>query len=271
MNSIHNNGPDDKLLNDELEKLAQAYQQVPPEEPPELLDQAILNKARRAVEKRDYWLDFGWIKGLTTAAVVVLAVSVILTQRQPVSLEDNILAPTDAPETELIGKLREPRHNVADDQQEESKELSNELRKDMSQTIPAASTPETQAGSRTQTLAARKPQREMRAKKSLQSERSVLEEDLMRENTPVEAEIVKSAAVGFADEPPLVGAGALAIDLLKADSDKISQEKSLSSSEEEQLQAILVLKRAGDNSWKAGLETFIENHPDYPLPDELKN
>jgi hypothetical protein len=72
MNTIHNNGDNDKSLNDGMEKLGRAYDQLPNEEPPELLDQAILSSAHRAVEKKPHWMKFGWLHGLTTAAVVVL-------------------------------------------------------------------------------------------------------------------------------------------------------------------------------------------------------
>jgi hypothetical protein len=40
---------------------------------------------------------------------------------------------------------------------------------------------------------------------------------------------------------------------------------------EEQLRAILRMQQAGDERWKTELEAFIKSHPDYPLPDELKN
>jgi hypothetical protein len=40
---------------------------------------------------------------------------------------------------------------------------------------------------------------------------------------------------------------------------------------EEQLRAIIRMQQAGDERWKAELEAFIKSHPDYPLPDELKN
>jgi hypothetical protein len=31
------------------------------------------------------------------------------------------------------------------------------------------------------------------------------------------------------------------------------------------------MKQSGDDRWEAELKTFIESHPGYPLPDELKN
>jgi len=231
MNSIHNNGPDDKLLNDDIEKLDQAYQQLSSEEPPELLDQAILSSAHRAVEKNDHWLDFGWIHGLTTAVVVVLAVSIILTQRQPVDLDENGLSPADVrslgqtrkAESEMSGKMREQR---VDD---------------------------------------------LRANKSMLAEDALLEEKIMRANAPVEVMAASPAVAEFADEPVASGAGKIEIDAVKKDADKITVARSSLSAEDVQLQAILMLKQAGDDSWKTELKIFIENHPDYPIPEELKN
>jgi len=251
MNSIHNNGPDDNLLNDELEELGNAYQQVSSEEPPELLDQAILNSAHRAVKKRDHWLDFGWVHGLTTAAVVVLTLSIILTQRQPTGLEENGFSPIDSPaadrsrmlESELRDEVRQQRSNqVEQKKQELSKEVRRDSRKDAALVMPAASAPEIQAGSRAETTTALNAPDDFRAKKSMQSEDVPLQENILQASEPVETRSVAPSTVGFADE-----------------------------AEEAQIRAILKLKNEGDTRWKTELEKFIENHPDYPLPDELKN
>ena len=87
MNTIHNNGENEKSLSEGLDELRQAYGQLEQDEPPELLDQAILNSAHRAVEKKSHWMKFGWLHGLTTAAVFVLAFSLILNQPEPVQLQ----------------------------------------------------------------------------------------------------------------------------------------------------------------------------------------
>jgi hypothetical protein len=89
MNSIHNNGENDKSLNEDLDKLGNVYGRLEQDEPPELLDQAILNSAHRAVEKKPHWMQFGWLHGLTTAAVFILAFSIILNQREPVPGYEN--------------------------------------------------------------------------------------------------------------------------------------------------------------------------------------
>jgi len=40
---------------------------------------------------------------------------------------------------------------------------------------------------------------------------------------------------------------------------------------EQELQAIIELKKSGDESWILALEAFVERYPDYPLPDGLKD
>ncbi len=247
MNNIHNNGPDDKLLNDELEELGHTYQQNSSEEPPELLDQAILNRAHRAVEKKDHWLDFGWVHGLTTAAVVVLALSIILTQHQPAGPEEN-------------GSL-----------QELSKEVSRKAHKDAGQVMPAASAPETQTGARAEAVSASDAAGDFRAMKSIQSEDPLLREEILEANEPAETRFAKPSTVGFADESVPAEEAEIEVDAIKLDEDKIDTERLQSATEEEQVQAILMMKNAGDIRWEAELKIFIENHPDYPLPDELKN
>jgi len=251
MNSIHNNGPDDKLLNEEIEELGHTYQQLSPEEPPELLDQAILNSAHRAVEQKDHWLDFGWIHGLTTAAVIVLALSIILTQRQPTELEENGLSPA-APTA--VGRTRPIESKSKDEvrQQRSSAPATREARDD-SQT-----------------------------KKTLHSRSALLEEDKKQENmmqknmateagvsSPTEAGVSSPTELEFADEVLSAKAPDDQIGMLKTDADKARAEQSAPPSEKEQLQAILMLKQAGDARWKEALRTFTERYPDYPLPDEL--
>lgn len=92
MNSNHKHGDRNTPLEDDLGNISQAYGRLEHEEPPKLLDQAILNSAHRAVEKQPHWMQFGWLHGLTTAAVVVLAISIILHQSEPVPvLEDGVI------------------------------------------------------------------------------------------------------------------------------------------------------------------------------------
>jgi len=38
-----------------------------------------------------------------------------------------------------------------------------------------------------------------------------------------------------------------------------------------EIQAIIDLKQAGDESWRKELELFLQRYPNYPLPDGLKD
>ena len=61
------------------------------------------------------------------------------------------------------------------------------------------------------------------------------------------------------------------VDAGEIGADQIAAERSQLPAAEAQLQAILMLKHAGNDRWKAELKLFIESYPDYPLPDELEN
>lgn len=54
-------------------------------EPPDLLDQAVLNAARRDLQPARKRRPLRWLGGFATATVVVLAISVILEQQPPVT------------------------------------------------------------------------------------------------------------------------------------------------------------------------------------------
>jgi hypothetical protein len=66
------------------EALRQAWDKLPTREPPDLVDRAVLNRARAAVETPHSsrpW-SFGWPHALTTLAVIVLSVTLIVPLRE---------------------------------------------------------------------------------------------------------------------------------------------------------------------------------------------
>ena len=91
MNTHKTHGDNDSTLDKGLDELGRAYSKLEKDTPPDLLDQAILNRAHREVEKKTGWTQFGWLHGLTTAAVIVLAFSIVLQQREPVPVEEAII------------------------------------------------------------------------------------------------------------------------------------------------------------------------------------
>ena len=188
-------------------------------------------------------MDFGWIHGLTTAAVVVLALTIILTQRQPARIEESGMLPADPAS---LGRAQSPELKTNVPRRERVKtepEYKEEFRKDMLQATPSV---------------------------------GELEEDTIPVHAPAAAVVAKQAIATLADElPPSesrpIKVDAVKVDDVKTDIDRFAAERSQLSDEEAQLQAILMLKHAGDDRWKAELKIFIESYPDYPLPDELKN
>lgn len=70
----------------DLNALRQALSGPGDVEPPELLDRAVLNTARRAVGtgRGRTWLPKRWLGAVATAAVVVIALTVVMQQDQPV-------------------------------------------------------------------------------------------------------------------------------------------------------------------------------------------
>jgi len=105
MNSNHKNGKDDRSLDHELDQLDQLYHSDESIEPPDLIDQTILNKARRAVEPKNSWLDFGWIHGVTTVALVVLTFSIFTTQRETGEFEPTVGKSVERAPAEVSGQL----------------------------------------------------------------------------------------------------------------------------------------------------------------------
>jgi hypothetical protein len=80
----------DQQLDKDLDQIKAEYQGLDSPEPPDLVDQAVLNRARRAVEERpaprnlSNWYRNNWIPAVATTAVIVLALSIVI-QQQPVA------------------------------------------------------------------------------------------------------------------------------------------------------------------------------------------
>ena len=72
----------DPDLGKAAEALGAAWTKLEQTEPPDMLDQAILNAARRDLEQRTRRVRRRWLGALTTAAVVVLALAITVQQDQ---------------------------------------------------------------------------------------------------------------------------------------------------------------------------------------------
>jgi hypothetical protein len=75
------------------------------------------------------------------------------------------------------------------------------------------------------------------------------------------------------EAPPLDAASIKAMPAAVAEpvSSEIKARGRMDSTIELELQAIIELKKTGDQTWVTELEAFVKRYPDYPLPDELKN
>jgi hypothetical protein len=281
MNSIHNNGENDKSLNGELDKLSSAYARLEQDEPPELLDQAILNSAHRAVEKKPHWMKFGWLHGLTTTAVFVLAFSLILNQPESTPILEDGISNSETMRLEsgkaakkqaLDVKLLE----VKPDEFNLEMKTKGAARQDTPQNIPVATAPmsaskEINPEDRARHSASQ-VQHSPSAQESLRGKRDSLDKDaeitglLQEESATDEADMMadslKIEATYEMSQPSAAAKSALGEAEMQ-----VSEKPGI----EQELLAIIEMKQAGDNQWITELELFKERYPDYPLPDALKD
>jgi hypothetical protein len=80
MTSDKRNSGTDRSLGQDLEAIRAAWQVLPQDEPPDLLDQSVRNAAHRALPLDKRRRSVRWLGSLATAAVVVLAVAIVIRQ-----------------------------------------------------------------------------------------------------------------------------------------------------------------------------------------------
>jgi hypothetical protein len=281
MNSTHNNGENDRSLNGELDNLHSAYTRLEQDEPPELLDQAILNSAHRAVEKKPHWMKFGWLHGLTTTAVFVLAFTLVLNQPESTQVLEGDISNNEAARLESgkIAKKQAPdvkSLEIMPDELNLEMKTKGAVRRDTPQNIPVAAAPMS---------ASKEINTEDRARYSTSEvQHSLSTQESLRENRD---SLDKDAEISGALQEEIVADEAhLVVDSLKAEATyempqpRAVEEPVLGEAEsqvsekpgiEQELLAIIEMKQAGDNQWITELELFKERYPDYPLPDTLKD
>lgn len=276
MNSVHNNGENDKSLDEGMKKLDRAYTQLSDEQPPELLDQAILNSAHRAVENKPHWMQFGWLHGLTTTAVVVLAISLFLNQREQLPDFENDV-PVSEPgrlRLENAEKKQSPVMRTADQDMELKEEGGKRL--DANMAAPVATAPQSAAMEMTVEEQAEEAATDSlntgyatkirqgkpdSIDKDLSGNEPVLEEQRLQE-TVLADDVAERELISKQAGPAEATIGLTGEDDYLAESDDEI---------EQQLQLIIRLKQSGDEAWKDALERFKESHPGYPLPKELSD
>jgi len=277
MNSIHNNGKNDKSLSEGLDKLSREYGLLEQDEPPELLDQAILNSAHRAVEKKPHWMKFGWLHGLTTAAVFVLAFSIILNQRENAPDFDTSMMnnePQRLQRQKAAKKQSDAHYEERPNEIGFEREEKSDSSLDMLQSSPVAAAPASAATENVSEDRARKPVAEVqrslyvsddtqnkgeRSDKDAPAKELILEEELMDEVDSI-ADSPEAGAFSTMPRPAVLGETAAG---------ETKARVKTNSELEQILQTIIELKQSGNETWKTELESFKESFPDYPLPEEL--
>jgi hypothetical protein len=99
----------------DLEVVRSAWSGREKVEPPELLDQAVLNTARRELDARRKRRPLRWLGGFATATVVVLALTIIIQQDQQPTLEktDGFMLDQAAPVARKKESKRDDRVEMA--------------------------------------------------------------------------------------------------------------------------------------------------------------
>lgn len=271
MNNIHNNGENDQSLKDGLDELSGAYGQLPHDEPPGLLDQAILNSAHRAVEKKPHWMKFGWLHGLTTTAVFVLAFSLVLNQSETVPVHDDVISPEESTGLSRKVRVRKQAADIhADAAQMEKKEKSL-YRQDSADAVPVT--------------APQSPPTESRMEESVMgAQPSLYTKDANPGKT--DSDNRETSAITLESEEQMVSEADMSVDLpqiemvaekpfpaaiAKSVSGEVEKANDTNFEAEQKLQAIIELKQSGNETWKTELELFKKSYPDYPLPEVLQN
>lgn len=270
MNSTHDKGGNGRL-EDDLDKISRVYAQLDAEEPPELLDLAIRNSARRAVEKKPRRLKFGWLHGLTTAAVFVLALSVVIHQagNRPaagdgVQFDRVQSAPAASPAKK---QSRAAPSGQVHDELEEAAGTAKDT------TVPATTAPASEPREQALGEAFRKSRQELTAAPVQQSAADTDENPAVSEKATGKRESGKPPLERMADAPEDAGQASVVepeVVAVPPPAEPVSRSV-IDPQAERQLQAIIDMKRNGDGNWKTALKAFVDSYPGYPLPDELKD
>jgi type IV secretory pathway VirB10-like protein len=234
--------PDD--FEQDLQRVAAAWRELPDEVPPDLVDQAVLNRARRAASRKVArpW-NFGWIHAVSTTALVVLGIALLMQRPEPTAPE-----PT-APEPLRIS--RPPSDDLAAPRRQS----------------PALQVPATAPGESGQKSALARERRQAPA-----AEGAAARQDEALQAAPMHpkplADSGTEQAAAESDAANARPAAAAQAPLKQAD--EPWEAERLSEDPEAWLQRILELQRRGDEQAAAAeLAAFRAAWPDYPLPAEL--
>jgi hypothetical protein len=231
----------------DLEAVRTAWTGLEQAEPPDLLDQAVLNTARRELKGRSGRWSLRWLGGFATATVIVLALSIVIQQypQAPVPAVD---------ETDGI-KL----------EQSVMKDAGKEIDQDTARSRAAA---EDQAGMNlaeseqrieTRTQQAEPAPASASAPAEIQQSAAMSRQKVRSEEMPAHAADLNAAAPAIAE--------------IMADTESVTEEEITEIPEAEAWieRLMLLLETRQDEKLVSELAAFREAFPDYPLPPELED
>ena len=222
----------DREFERDLESLRSAWQGMGAEEPPELVDQAVLNTARRELERPVRKRPLHWLGGFATATVVVLAVSLFLLQESPppVPLGDELRLEPSAQDAGEAEALLEKSATPAAEPMARAREVKREAAESRQQNQPAA-------------VVSQDLQRAARDESSLDSMQAAAPAEALEEEVQARAlSDAYSSSAGHGEPLP----------------------------PEAWIEELMVLLEKGESERLAtSLEAFVEAYPDHPLPAEL--
>jgi hypothetical protein len=97
----------DRRLSKDLEQLQSDWERMERAEPPGLLDQAVLNTARRDLESKKRRRPLRWLGGFATATVAVLAITVVWLPERPADLPPPDATGVPAPQDKAAALMQE--------------------------------------------------------------------------------------------------------------------------------------------------------------------
>ena len=216
-------------------------------------------------------MKFGWLRGLTTAAVFVLALSLVVNQQQHQPDVGNGIQ-TEELSSSRVESMAEKQLAPGSGQLRQNLKESKDERVD--QPVPSAAPPVNAPQEQALGGVVQEPRSpasddlgQLSDAATVDVDSFVLPKTMEAEKTGLQAPKPRdfSTQIGVGNELPRP---AIVAEPSPPDAESRSN---LDDQAEAQLRVIINLKQAGDERWKSELKTFIENHPDYPLPDELKN
>jgi len=245
----------DSDLEQELEKLRSAWPELEAAEPPRLVDQAIMNMARRELPPQGSGRrPLRWLSAFATAAVVVLALTIVIQQ------DEQALAPVleeqDGFRLDALKKQEAKRDesSVVDPGPGRDQEARQAKNQELAEELPvmSASSPEPQAAD--DSSAAVAPQAAApAARKTAAAEKSIT-----NISTEPEQAGKKAAFEAAANIPESAGEFSDAAEDIPDPAQWVER-------------LLLLHQSQLYEKLEAELAAFREAYPDYPLPTELRN